>query len=53
MHDAARYGTLTAGTVRCATIDRFGLVTWEGKEPMLRMIQVDELRRAWGRYVPL
>jgi DNA (cytosine-5)-methyltransferase 1 len=30
------------------TLDRFGLVTWEGKEPMLRMLQVDELRRAMG-----
>jgi DNA (cytosine-5)-methyltransferase 1 len=25
-----------------------GLVTWEGKEPMLRMLQVDELRSAMG-----
>lgn len=30
------------------TLDRFGLVTWEGKEPMLRMLQVDELHRAMG-----
>jgi DNA (cytosine-5)-methyltransferase 1 len=30
------------------TLDRFGLVTWDGKEPMLRMLQVDELRRAMG-----
>ena len=30
------------------TLDRFGLVTWVGKEPMLRMLQVDELRRAIG-----
>jgi len=30
------------------TLDRFGLVTWEGKEPMLRMLQVEELRRAMG-----
>jgi DNA (cytosine-5)-methyltransferase 1 len=28
------------------TLDRFGLVTWTGKEPMLRMLQVNELRRA-------
>jgi DNA (cytosine-5)-methyltransferase 1 len=28
------------------TLDRFGLVTWDGCEPMLRMLQVDELRRA-------
>ena len=30
------------------TLDRFGLVTWEGAEPMLRMLQVDELRDAMG-----
>jgi DNA (cytosine-5)-methyltransferase 1 len=30
------------------TLDRFGLVTWVGKEPMLRMLQVEELRRAMG-----
>lgn len=30
------------------TLDRFGLVTWEGSEPMLRMLQVDELKSAMG-----
>lgn len=30
------------------TLDRFGLVTWEGSEPMLRMLQVEELRAAMG-----
>jgi site-specific DNA-cytosine methylase len=30
------------------TLDRFGLVTWEGRELMLRMLQVDELRDAMG-----
>jgi DNA (cytosine-5)-methyltransferase 1 len=30
------------------TLDRFGLVTWEGAEPMLRMLQVDELQAAMG-----
>lgn len=30
------------------TLDRFGLVTWDGNEPMLRMLQVDELRKAMG-----
>jgi DNA (cytosine-5)-methyltransferase 1 len=30
------------------TLDRFGLVTWLGREPMLRMLQVDELRTAMG-----
>lgn len=30
------------------TLDRFGLVTWEGDTPMLRMLQVPELQRAMG-----
>lgn len=30
------------------TLDRFGLVTWEGNTPMLRMLQVPELKRAMG-----
>jgi DNA (cytosine-5)-methyltransferase 1 len=30
------------------TLDRFGLVTWRGKTPMLRMLQVPELVRAMG-----
>ena len=30
------------------TLDRFGLVEWEGNEPTLRMLQVPELRRAMG-----
>ncbi len=30
------------------TLDRFGLVTWSGRTPMLRMLQVDELKRAMG-----
>jgi DNA (cytosine-5)-methyltransferase 1 len=30
------------------TLDRFGLVTWEDETPMLRMLQVSELRRAMG-----
>jgi DNA (cytosine-5)-methyltransferase 1 len=30
------------------TLDRFGLVTWEGSTPMLRMLQVDELMAAMG-----
>ncbi len=30
------------------TIDRFGLVTWNGNTPMLRMLQPDELVRAMG-----
>jgi DNA (cytosine-5)-methyltransferase 1 len=30
------------------TLDRFGLVTWRGDVPMLRMLQVPELKRAMG-----
>lgn len=30
------------------TLDRFGLVTWRNGTPMLRMLQVPELRRAMG-----
>jgi len=30
------------------TLDRFGLVTWRYGKPMLRMLQVTELRRAMG-----
>lgn len=30
------------------TLDRFGLVTWNRKTPMLRMLQVPELMRAMG-----
>jgi DNA (cytosine-5)-methyltransferase 1 len=30
------------------TLDRFGLVTWRGDIPMLRMLQVPELQRAMG-----
>lgn len=30
------------------TLDRFGLVTWEKTEPMLRMLQPSELLRAMG-----
>ena len=30
------------------TLDRFGLVTWVGRQPMLRMLQPLEIRRAMG-----
>lgn len=30
------------------TLDRFGLVSWNGDTPMLRMLQVPELKRAMG-----
>lgn len=34
------------------TLDRFGLVTWEGRVPLLRMLQVAELRTAMGFPAP-
>jgi DNA (cytosine-5)-methyltransferase 1 len=30
------------------TVDRFGLVTWEGDTPYLRMLQPEELLKAMG-----
>ena len=30
------------------TLDRFGLVQWNGRTPTLRMLQVPELKRALG-----
>lgn len=30
------------------TLDRFGLVTWDGTTPMMRMLQVPELKAAMG-----
>ncbi len=30
------------------TLDRFGLVTWKNDVPMMRMLQVPELKRAMG-----
>ena len=30
------------------TLDRFGLVTWDGRTAMLRMLQAPELKRAMG-----
>ncbi|WDE00742.1 DNA cytosine methyltransferase [Thalassomonas actiniarum] len=30
------------------TVDRFGLVTWKGNTPYLRMLQPDELKKAMG-----
>ena len=30
------------------TLDRFALVTWEGRIPMLRMLQPSELAKAMG-----
>ena len=30
------------------TLDRFGLLSWDGNQPMLRMLQVPELKSAMG-----
>jgi DNA (cytosine-5)-methyltransferase 1 len=30
------------------TLDRFGLVRWEGRSPVMRMLQVPEIQRAMG-----
>ncbi len=30
------------------TLDRFGLIRWDGSRPLLRMLQVPELKRAMG-----
>jgi len=30
------------------TLDRFGLIQWDGKKPTLRMLQVPEIKRAMG-----
>lgn len=45
---AGGWQTLDRPIRTLTTLDRFGLVTWEGKEPMLRMLQVEELQKAMG-----
>ena len=40
--------SLTKPLRTITTIDRFGLVTWDGDIPMLRMLQPTELARAMG-----
>lgn len=45
---AGGWQTLDAPLRTVTTIDRFGLVTWKGNTPMLRMLQPDELLRAMG-----
>jgi DNA (cytosine-5)-methyltransferase 1 len=45
---AGGWQTLDAPLRTVTTIDRFGLVTWKGKIPYLRMLQPDELLRAMG-----
>jgi DNA (cytosine-5)-methyltransferase 1 len=45
---AGGWQTLDRQLRTMTTLDRFGLVTWDGQTPMLRMLQVAELRRAMG-----
>jgi len=45
---AGGWQSLDAPLRTVTTIDRFGLVTWNGNTPMLRMLQPDELVRAMG-----
>jgi DNA (cytosine-5)-methyltransferase 1 len=45
---AGGWQPLTRPLRTVTTLDRFGLVTWQGQTPMLRMLQVTELSRAMG-----
>jgi DNA (cytosine-5)-methyltransferase 1 len=45
---AGGWQTLDRPLRTLTTLDRFGLVTWQDGEPMLRMLQVDELKGAMG-----
>lgn len=45
---AGGYQTLDRPLRTLTTLDRFGLVQWDGKTPTLRMLQVPELKRAMG-----
>jgi DNA (cytosine-5)-methyltransferase 1 len=45
---AGGWHTLDRPIRTLTTLDRFGLVTWDGDVPMLRMLQVPELKRAMG-----
>ncbi|MBD9359659.1 DNA cytosine methyltransferase [Methylomonas fluvii] len=45
---AGGWQTLDAPLRTVTTIDRFGLVTWDKGEPMLRMLQPPELLKAMG-----
>lgn len=45
---AGGYQTLDRPLRTLTTLDRFGLVQWEGRTPTLRMLQVPELKRAMG-----
>ena len=45
---AGGWQTLDRPLRTLTTLDRFGLVQWQGNEPTLRMLQVEELKRAMG-----
>ena len=45
---AGGYQTLDRPLRTLTTLDRFGLVQWDGRHPTLRMLQVPELKRAMG-----
>jgi len=45
---AGGWQTLDVPLRTVTTIDRFGLVTWQGDTPCLRMLQPDELLKAMG-----
>jgi DNA (cytosine-5)-methyltransferase 1 len=45
---AGGYQTLNRPLRTLTTLDRFGLVRWDGNIPTLRMLQVPELKRAMG-----
>lgn len=45
---AGGYQTLDRPLRTLTTLDRFGLVQWDGRVPTLRMLQVPELKRAMG-----
>lgn len=45
---AGGWQTLDVPLRTVTTVDRFGLVTWQGNEPYMRMLQPDELVMAMG-----
>ena len=45
---AGGYQTLDRPLRTMTTLDRFGLVQWDGNIPTFRMLQVPELKRAMG-----
>lgn len=45
---AGGFQTLDRPLRTLTTLDRFGLIQWDGRHPTLRMLQVPELKRAMG-----